>query len=413
MILFNSWNYVLFLLVVVLVYWRMGLQWQNRLLLAASLFFYATWDWRFLSLIFLSTSVDYCAALRICETDNKRARQYWLVASIAVNLLILGVFKYFSFFTDNLEQLLDLFSIHYSRHSLNIILPIGISFYTFKAIGYVIEVYRKTVEPSRSFLEYMLFVTFFPLLVAGPIERAKNLLPQVSSPRQFSWGSFFEGIDLIIWGLLKKIVVADTVAYYVTSVFNLKDPSTLLILIGSLGFGIQLFADFSGFTDIARGSSRILGFNVVKNFNLPYLAHNPSEFWKRWHISLSSYVRDYIYFPLGGARCSKARYLLNIFVTWFLMGLWHGASWHYVVWGLYHGLLIAAHKLFFKGRHFFSGINGHLRTAFCVLATWIAMNLGWVLFRTDSIHKIPLYFNAHAMALSCISSASFGHFSQT
>ncbi len=400
MILFNSWAYIIFLLIVVVIYWRLNLRLQNWLLLIASLYFYATWDLRFLSLIFLSTSVDYIAALRIADTEDPKVRKIWLIASISVNLLILGFFKYSGFFIDNLELLLKSLSIHTSKHVLEVILPIGISFYTFKAIGYVVEVYRGALLPTRSFLSYTVFVVFFPLLIAGPIERAKNLLPQVTSPRTFTWKNTFDGIDLIIWGLVKKVVVADNIAYYVTLIFGLKDASTLLILVGALAFGIQLLADFSAYTDIARGSSRILGFNIMRNFNMPYLAKNPSDFWSRWHISLSTYVRDYIYIPLGGDRCSKARYVFNIIVTWFLMGLWHGADWRFVLWGLYHGFLIAIHKLFLKGRTFLGWIDQRVRLAVSILTTYILVTLGWILFRTENIRNIPGYFDHIALVRS-------------
>lgn len=396
MILFNSWEYILFLLAVVVTYWLLDLKKQNWLLLIASIFFYATWDWRFIFLILISTSVDYFAALQIASHKDHQTRQTWLIASISVNLGILAIFKYYSFFLNSLQSILNHYSLNFSYPAISIILPIGISFYTLKAIGYVIEVYRGNFQPERSFLSYMLFVVFFPLLVAGPIERARNLLPQITHPRQFTWVNIFSGIDLIIWGLIKKVVVADNIAYYVTLIFNLKDPSTLLIIIGAFGFGIQLLADFSGYTDIARGSSQMLGFNIIKNFNSPYAARNPSDFWNRWHISLSSYVRDYIYIPLGGDRCSKIRYLLNILITWFIMGLWHGAFWHYVLWGIYHGGLTAFHKLFIQGRTFFSWIHKNIRTLASVLFTYIFVNLGWVLFRIEHINDLSFCFDHYA-----------------
>jgi len=392
LILFNSWSYILFLLIVFSLYWILGKRLQNLLLLMASYIFYASWDYRFLSLIIFSTLLDFFTGKKIHSSKRISQRRLYLMLSICGNLSVLGFFKYYNFFIANIDTFLRGFGLSAEALHLSIILPIGISFYTFQTLSYTIDIYRKQLKPTKDILSFAVFVAFFPQLVAGPIERAKNLLPQLLNTRKFDKNQFISGIDLIIWGLLKKIVIADNVGFYVNTIFNLESPSTLLIIVGVIGFGVQILADFSAYTDIARGSALLFGITLMKNFDKPYLARNPAEFWKRWHISLSTWVRDYIYIPLGGSRCTKHRYLINIFITWFLMGLWHGAAWHFIIWGLIHGAMVAMYRLLFKNIKFSRFLS--------IPLTFIMVHIGWLIFRAESMTDIWSYFSSSALRAS-------------
>ncbi len=397
---FSSWQYIFFLLLVLAAYWSMKRRGQNRLLLAASLFFYGSWNWGFLFLLLAATSIDFFVALRIAASESPIIRKRLLILSLALNLGILGVFKYAGFFLESLHALLSGLGFGVERVTLAIILPIGISFYTFQAMGYVIDVYRRHIPAAKSLPDYFLFITFFPQLVAGPIERAGHLLPQFAADRKFDRRQFLCGVDLILWGLIKKVAIADNVAYYVNLIFQLEHPSMLLIAVGAVGFSVQAFCDFSGYSDIACGSAKLLGIEVMRNFNLPYLSRSVSELWTRWHISLSEWVRDYIFIPLGGSRCSRTRYVCNVFVTWALMGLWHGAAWHFVVWGLYHAALLVIYRLVFEGRGYLAFLGGRLSALTSILMTYAAFTIGLIFFRGPNLTRIADYFSAVAWQAS-------------
>ncbi len=400
MILFNSWPYIAFLFVVTSLHWFSPKNNQNRILLVSSLIFYGSWSRTFLLLLLFSTSIDFFAAQWISRSHDGQRRKLWLYLSVGANLAILGVFKYFNFFISDLDLLLKCLHVTVEELHLSVVLPIGISFYTFQAISYVVDVYRGEIAAENYYPDYLLFIVFFAQLVAGPIERAKNLLVQYKTKREFRHEQFFEGIDLIIWGLLKKIVIADNISYYVNNIFHLKDPSTLLMVIGSFAYGVVIFSDFSGYSDMARGSAKLFGIEIMKNFNWPYWARNPSDFWRRWHISLSNFVRDYVYIPLGGDRCSGRRYLFNILVAWFLMGLWHGASWHFVLWGLFHGSLVVSHRLFTERFGFIKKLNSRFFSFMSILATYLLVNLGWLIFRINDIPSLMAVFSKNALKAS-------------
>jgi alginate O-acetyltransferase complex protein AlgI len=402
MLMFNSLNFIFFLIIFFLIYWKLDRKKQNILLLIASYLFYASWDWRFLSLIIFSTFLDFIIGKLLYDENKPKKRKWLLSISIIGNLTILAFFKYYNFFIENLEILFSGLGLNISNLHLSIILPIGISFYTFQTLSYTIDIYRREIKPTGSIITFAVFVAFFPQLVAGPIERAKNFIPQLLKKRIFSYSRFFRGIDLILWGLLKKIVIADNIAYYVNFIFNLKEPSTLLIIVGTIGFGIQIFSDFSAYSDIARGSAKLFGIELMINFKNPYLAKNPSDFWKRWHISLSTWVRDYIYIPLGGSRVSKFRYLINIILTWFLMGLWHGAAWHFIIWGLFHGTMIILYNKIIKPiTSHFKNLN-ILFTIFGIIITNIIVFFGWLLFRMENISDLWFYFSKEMINKSII-----------
>jgi len=349
----------------------------------------------FLSLILFSSYIDFYLGAKIAKANHFRERKQYLWASIVVNLTILCIFKYFDFFIDSFNFLFNKMGFNPPELMIGIILPIGISFYTFQSMSYTIDIYRKKITPVRSWISYFLFVGFFPQLIAGPIERAKRLLPQIESERHINKREVYLSLDFIMWGLLKKVFIADNIAYYVDRIFMLTQPSTLIILLGAVGFGIQIYCDFSAYSDIARGSAQLLGIRLIKNFNHPYLSRNIVQFWKRWHISLSYWIRDYIYIPLGGSRVSPPRYVVNVMITWFLCGLWHGAAWNFVAWGLYHGLLILIYRAF-------SQKVPNLKTWpwISILLTYTFTNLGWIFFRTNGIWEFNKYFSIEALSLS-------------
>lgn len=366
---------------------------QNRMLLVASYVFYGSWDWRFLSLILASTIVGYFVAQKMEAEPLQQRRKLLLGISLSANLGILGVFKYLGFFADSFQALLQ--GIGYSADpiTLSIILPVGISFYTFQTLGYSIDVYRREIRPESDFLNFALFVAFFPQLVAGPIERAKNLLPNIQLPRTLSWDALRRGAVLCALGLIKKIVIADGISPYVDSVFASSDPTRIDVLLAVWFFAIQIYCDFSGYTDIARGVAKALGFNLMRNFAQPYFAANPQEFWQRWHISLSTWLRDYLYISLGGNRGGRLKRSRNLMATMLLGGLWHGAAWNFLAWGGYQGLLLVVHRGF-AGRKPGSG-EGEKRR----FLAWVIRVLqvviffqficfGWLLFRAESFGQI-------------------------
>jgi D-alanyl-lipoteichoic acid acyltransferase DltB (MBOAT superfamily) len=377
--------FAVFLSVIFAVYWVAPTRLRNPILLAGSYFFYGWWDWRFLSLLLISTIVDFTIGRRMPRSGTKGARTRLLVASALVNLGILGAFKYANFFIDSLSSLTSSLGVGDLNPAFRVVLPVGISFYTFQTLSYTFDVYRYRIQPTRNLLDFATYVAFFPQLVAGPIERAQRLLPQISDrSRPMPRGaSLHAALLLILQGLFKKVVVADGVAVVANEVFaNPNEYSWSGAALGVLAFGIQIYGDFSGYTDIARGVSRLFGIELVVNFSQPYLSRNITEFWRRWHISLSDWLRDYLYIPLGGNRGGVVRTLRNLMVTMLLGGLWHGASWNFVVWGGLHGFFLVIHRLTRGGRVPEARLRWRHLPA--IVATFLSVQLAWVFFRAES-----------------------------
>ncbi|MCZ8238574.1 MAG: MBOAT family protein [Leptospiraceae bacterium] len=344
--IFNSIDFLFFIPVVILIYWYSNHRIQNLFLLLSSLFFYGFWDFRFLGLLILSSIIDYMAGIQIENSyNNTRRRKLFLAFSLISNLGILGFFKYFNFFIDNASTFLQFFGLHPSIQTLQIILPLGISFYTFQTLSYTIDVYRGELKPVRNFIDFALYVSFFPQLVAGPIERATRLLPQIQSVRKWNFTQVQEGSFLILLGYFKKVFVADNIGDIVNSIYAMEDPSGSKIFIALIAFFFQIYCDFSGYSDIARGLSKWMGFELMRNFNLPIFSVNVIDLWKRWHISLMSWFRDYVYIPLGGNKVSLRRQHVNNIFIFFVSGLWHGASWTFIIWGVYNGLLTSIYRI--------------------------------------------------------------------
>ena len=392
--IFHSLDFVFFFLAFTSIYWRLPHRGQNVFLFAGSYFFYGYVHPWFLILIATSTIIDYCAA-RGMEAQPRRRRAF-LLLSIGTNFGMLGFFKYFNFFVDNVHAVLRSAGLPWTQPALRVLLPVGISFYTFQAMSYTIDVYKGELRARRSLLDLATFVSFFPHLVAGPIQRASFLLPQVEEPRRFSADKARSGLGLICWGFVKKLVVADNVGVIANKVFALSDPTFPLLWAGVFAFAIQIYADFSAYTDIARGTSRWLGFELTENFDHPYLARTPADFWRRWNISLSSWFRDYVYIPLGGSKAGEARWARNVLVTFLLSGLWHGASWNYVLWGAYHGALLVltrAHRILKPvrsadgDRRLPSAIQ-RLAVSFQIAGMFVLTLFGWLLFRETELSTI-------------------------
>jgi D-alanyl-lipoteichoic acid acyltransferase DltB (MBOAT superfamily) len=394
--LFNSWEFFVFFVVVYGLYtaMRRRVRPQNVMLLLASYFFYGWWDWRFLGLLLLSTAVDYFVGLRVAaarESGPEGHAKRWLYLSLAVNLGILGTFKYLGFFVESAEFLLHWLGLEANLPMLQVVLPVGISFYTFQTLAYTIDVYRGKVEAERDFSVFALYVCYFPQLVAGPIERAQTLLPQLRAPRTVDADRFYQGALLIFLGLVRKVGIADCVAPVVNEIFS--DPSeagSIELIAGVLLFAIQIYGDFAGYSSIARGTSRMMGIELMENFRHPYFSTNITMFWRRWHISLSSWLRDYLYIPLGGNRGPKWMVYRNLMLTMLLGGLWHGAAWTFVVWGAIHGVALAIHKLWTKNRKIVDEGRqverlGQLPGAIASWAlTMLVVMVAWVFFRAES-----------------------------
>jgi alginate O-acetyltransferase complex protein AlgI len=394
--LFNSIVFLCFITVIFLVYPRLRLRWQNVFLLVASYVFYGYWDWRFNFLLLTSTVVDFCVGKRLYVSDNQKHRKLLLFVSVAVNLGILGFFKYFNFFIDSAASVLAVIGFEPHTPVLRVILPVGISFYTFQTMSYTIEIYRGKLVPTENFIDFALFVSFFPQLVAGPIERAVNLLPQICKPRHMSREKVLTGLNLVLLGYFKKIAIADTLAPIVDKIF--ADPTGMSsgqLWTGLYAFTFQIYGDFSGYTDIARGVARILGFEIMENFNAPYLSRSVTEFWRRWHISLSTWLRDYLYIPLGGNRRGKVRTYANLMITMFLGGLWHGAAWNFVIWGVAHGLYLAGHRMILRGKKLVLSwpktFPGWAEDIIKMFFTFHLVALTWILFRSPNF-KSALVF---------------------
>jgi alginate O-acetyltransferase complex protein AlgI len=388
---FNSLEFVVFFAAVYALYRVLPHRPQNWLLLVASYYFYAAWDWRFLSLLVGSTVVDYSVALYLGRRHDDAHRRRVLWISIAFNLGVLGFFKYYGFFAENLGVLLESAGIGGALPTLQVVLPIGISFYTFMTLSYVIDVYRREIAPTRDLLDFAVFVAFFPHLVAGPILRASSLIPQIAQPRRPTRAQMSDGAWLVGWGLVKKVLVADNLARIADAVFANPAPSALEVLVGVYAFAFQIYGDFSGYTDIARGISKWMGIELNLNFLFPYFVRSPQAFWKHWHISLSTWLRDYLYVPLGGNRGSTARTYRNLMITMILGGLWHGAAWPFVIWGVYQGALLVAYRWAgerWQGARWIAALDG---PAGRILGWAVMFHLtcyGWLIFRADSASTI-------------------------
>lgn len=388
--LFNSLIFPLFFLVVIIIYFRLNHHYQNRWLLISSYFFYGWWDWRFCSLLIFSTILDWFVSHALSKTKERKRKKYLLFLSISCNLGVLCFFKYYNFFVNSAKTLLLSIGFNPDFFTLSIILPVGISFYTFQTMAYTIDVYRRRMKPAEDFTSFALYVSYFPQLVAGPIERAQRLLPQLIKYRSFNYQYARTGVSLILFGYFKKVVIADSLAPIVDSCFqNPGSISGLDLLFGVYAFAIQIYCDFSGYTDIARGVSRFLGIELIQNFSYPYFSRNITEFWRRWHISLSSWLRDYLYIPLGGNKKGKVRTYINLMATMLLGGLWHGANWTFVIWGGLHGIFLSVHKILLNGKEIdiFSWGNsqlGYLSDLIRILMTFHLVCLTWIFFRASS-----------------------------
>lgn len=347
--IFNSATFLIFFIVFFLIYWfinnKLNIRFRNVFIILASYFFYGYWDWRFLGLIILSSIIDFTIGILLNKETKESRRKALLITSVVINLGILGFFKYFDFFIDSLNQLLNLFSIKISPTTLKIILPVGISFYTFQTLSYTIDVFKRKILPTKDVLSFFAFVSFFPQLVAGPIERASHLLGQFNEKKFFKYSMCMAGLRLVIWGFFKKIVIADNLGVLSDSIFNAElTMNGVTVIIGSIFFALQIYADFSGYSDIAIGISRMLGFNLKANFKTPYFSNSFSSFWNRWHISLSTWFRDYVYIPLGGNQKTSLRVNINILATFLLSGFWHGANITFLIWGALHGIALVIEK---------------------------------------------------------------------
>jgi alginate O-acetyltransferase complex protein AlgI len=390
--LFDTPIFFLFLAVVIAVYWGLTKSGQNRLLLVASYIFYGWWDWRFLSLIFISTLVDYFSASFIYRSGDKLHRRSLLAVSVAMNLGFLGFFKYFNFFADSFSQAMHLIGISVPTRTLNVLLPPGISFYTFQALAYIVDVYFGRIRPAKSLVDYALFISFFPHLIAGPIQRPSHLLPQVQEPRQFDARRVWAGIMLIIFGMFQKCVVADNCSLLANAAFGgkLGAPNLAVLALGAYAFAWQIYGDFAGYSNIARGSAQLLGFHFMVNFRQPYLALSLKDFWRRWHISLSTWLRDYLYISLGGSRNGGIRTHRNLILTMLIGGLWHGANWTYVIWGAIHGVLLSIGRVIETSWGIpDSAARSYKRT---LVSAWLQrivvfhiVCLAWVCFRASTI----------------------------
>jgi len=398
--LFNTLEFALFFPIVFVLYWfvtKRSLRLQNVMLLVMSYYFYAQWDWRFLFLLIFSTFLDYFSGLQIHRTPTHAMKRVWLVISVGINLGFLGVFKYYNFFADSFADLVGNFGFEAHPVFLSVVLPVGISFYTFHGLSYVFDIYYDRIKPTTDPVDYALFVGFFPLLVAGPIERATHLLPQIQSPRQFDLAKVVDGCKQVLWGLFKKVVIADNAAEIVNLIFDGHQGyggSTLLY--GAVLFAFQIYGDFSGYSDIALGTARILGIELLQNFNFPYFSRDIAEFWRRWHISLSSWFRDYVYIPLGGSRGGTWMKVRNTFVIFLVSGFWHGANWTFIVWGALHAVFFLPVLLSGKNRSNMSIVAEHsmlpsLREAFNMALTFFSVVIAWVFFRAKDLEHAFAY----------------------
>mgnify|MGYP001028239495 CR=1 FL=1 len=403
--LFNSIDFAVFLPIVFVLYWfviQKNLKFQNALVVVASYVFYGWWDYRFLALILFSTLVDYSVGILLNKTEELTRRKLLLWLSISVNIGLLGFFKYYNFFVDNFVQAFSFFGQEIQPNTLNIILPVGISFYTFQTLSYTIDVYRKKLEPTKDFVAFAAFVSFFPQLVAGPIERASNLLPQFYKKRVFNYANAVDGLRQILWGLFKKIVIADNCAQFANVIFNNHTEYTASTLfIGAVFFTFQIYGDFSGYSDIAIGTSRLFGFHLKQNFAFPYFSRDMAEFWRRWHMSLSTWFRDYVYIPLGGSRGSKGRQIRNVFIIFLVSGFWHGANWTFIVWGALNAIYFLPLLILNRNRLNTNVVAEYsmlpsLKELLQIAITFLLTIIAWVFFRADSVNQAIDYLKRMA-----------------
>ena len=380
--LFNSIDFAIFLPIVFILYWfatNRNLKLQNSLLVLASYVFYGWWDWRFLSLIVFSSCIDYFVGIGLGKTEEQKKRKLLLLTSILVNLGFLGFFKYFNFFAESFADAFTLLGNPIEASRLNIILPVGISFYTFQTLSYSIDVYKRKLQPTRDIVSFFTFVSFFPQLVAGPIERAINLLPQFYKERKFSYKQSSDGLKMMLWGLFMKVAVADRLSLYVNEVYgNIENYSSISLIVATVFFAIQIYCDFGGYSLIAIGTAKLFGFNLMTNFKRPYLSLSFKDFWSRWHISLSTWFRDYVYIPLGGSRKGKVRTNTNLLITFIVSGFWHGANWTFIVWGALHSIYQIIEKSLGKIP---------IPKIFKLLLIFVLTNFAWIFFRAQSINE--------------------------
>ncbi len=399
--LFNSFEFLVFLPIVFILYWfvfNKKLSWQNGLVLVASYFFYGWWSWKFMGLLMLSTLLDYLYGFWVASPNRKKAKLFlWL--SIINNLGILGIFKYYNFFVVQFQKGFELLGLHTHPVLLNVALPIGISFYTFHGMSYVFDIYRGNQKPVKSFVDYAVFVSFFPLLVAGPIERASHLLPQVQKRRDFNYTQAVEGCRLILWGMFKKVVIADSLAVTVDDIFNnYQNENGVTLIIGAIAFSFQIYGDFSGYSDIALGTAKLFGFELLSNFKFPYFSRDVAEFWRRWHISLSSWFRDYLYIPLGGSKNGKYKAIRNTFIIFLVSGFWHGASWNFIAWGFIHACGFLPLLLLNRNRKHVTDVVAqdrklpNLKELWQVTTTFAFVTFAWVFFRAEDMGEAMSIF---------------------
>jgi D-alanyl-lipoteichoic acid acyltransferase DltB (MBOAT superfamily) len=400
--LFNSIDFAIFLPIIFILYWfatKGSLRLQNILLLVSSYFFYACWDWHFLFLLIFSTLLDYYTGIKIHKATNQRNKLFWLWLSIGINLGFLGVFKYYNFFAESFADGLTLLGLNSNLGSIQIILPVGISFYTFHGLSYVIDIYKDRIKPERNFIDYSVFVSFFPLLVAGPIERATHLLPQILKKRDFNYYKAVDGLRQILWGLFKKIVIADNCAEFANTIFNNSaDYSGSTLVLGALFFTFQIYCDFSGYSDIALGTARLFGIELLKNFAFPYFSRDIAEFWRRWHISLSSWFKDYLYFPLGGSKGGMWMKIRNTFIIFLVSGFWHGANWTFLVWGFLNTLYIIPSIVFSTNRNNLDIVASGkylptIKEFFAIGITFSLTVFAWIFFRAENMEHALSYIS--------------------
>ena len=400
--LFNSLNFAIFLPIVFILYWyatKGNYKVQNVLLLISSYFFYACWDWRFLFLLIFSTLLDYYTGIKMCDAENKKSKKFWFWLSICVNLGFLGIFKYYNFFAESFASAIANVGIQINPWTLKVILPVGISFYTFHGLSYVIDIYKSRIKAEKNFIDYAVFVSFFPLLVAGPIERATHLLPQIQRKRTFDYAKAVDGLRQILWGLFKKVVIADNCAEYANQFFNNSDDFTgSSLFLGAVFFTFQIYGDFSGYSDIALGTARLFGIELLRNFAFPYFSRDIAEFWRRWHISLSSWFRDYLYFPLGGSKGGTWMKVRNTFIIFIVSGFWHGANWTFIVWGALNALYFMPLLLTNNNRNNIEIVaQGKLFPTFKELVlmaiTFILTVFAWIFFRANNIEHAFSYIS--------------------
>ncbi|MPT31401.1 MAG: MBOAT family protein [Chryseobacterium sp.] len=398
--LFNSFSYAFFLPFVFIIYWfvfNKNLRLQNIFLLAVSYFFYGCWDWRFVFLLAFSTGLDYFSGIMIHESKTQKLRKFWLILSVGINLGFLGFFKYYNFFIESFAELISNFGFQPHYATLNIILPVGISFYTFHGLSYVFDIYNRRIVPTRNIVDYTLFVSFFPLLVAGPIERATHLLPQIEKPRVFDYNKAADGLRQILWGLFKKMVIADNCAVFANEIFNNSaNQSGSNLVLGAVFFAFQIYGDFSGYSDIALGSARLLGIELLKNFNFPYFSRDIAEFWRRWHISLSSWFKDYLYIPLGGSKGGNWMRIRNTFIIFIVSGFWHGSNWTFIIWGALNALFIVPSMLMRTNRNNMdivaqNAVLPNFKEFLQMLVTFALACFAWIFFRAESVGHAITY----------------------